>query len=57
MRIYFMVYNARITLACEVDYEKAKYHTTPNVQCVRNKKNIKTFNKISINVLLFNSNY
>jgi len=57
MRIYFMAYNARITLACEVDYEKAKYHTTPNVKCVRNKKNIKTFNKISINVLLFNSNY
>jgi len=35
--VYFMVYNARLTLACEVDYEKAKYHTTPNVQRVGKK--------------------
>jgi len=44
----FMVQNARITLACEVGYEKAKYHTPPNLQCVGNQKNIKMFNEISI---------
>lgn len=46
-----------MTLACEVDYEKAKYHTTANLQFVGNKKNTKMFIEISISVLQFNNNY